>query len=154
MGKFITTVTIIQRWTLCSCHRNSTYSGRMATFVPGEMLRCPYRASGPPYCESDLFSAADVAIQSGIKMLFISMVASKMLMPKKKTKSPKKGNGYRCILSVNRIILRWILHSCHIQKFYSGRTANVVIYCKNSWVAMQVHHTSGIPIFFRLQRWP
>ena len=55
------------------------------------------------------------------------MVASKMLMPKKKIKSPKKGNGYRCILSVNRIILRWILHSCHIQKFYSGRTANVVI---------------------------
>ena len=57
------------------------------------------------------------------------MVASKMLMPKKKIKSPKKGNGYRCILSVNRIILWWILHSCHIQKFYSGRrpTANVVI---------------------------
>ena len=88
-----------------------------------------------------LFPAADKAIE----FLLISMVASKMLMPQKKIKSPKKGNGYRFIRLTVRIILRWILHSCHriLQRTYGHRG-----YCKHSWVAI------GNPYFFMQQRWP
>ena len=80
------------------------YSGRMSTVVPAEM-----------YCESVFFPVAQVVMEllSEIKVFLISMVALKMLMPQTKTKNrPKRGNGYKFILSVT-IILGWILHSCH-----------------------------------------
>ena len=71
-------------------------------------------------------------------MLLISMVASKMLMPQKKIKSPKKGNGYRLYYQ--------------LQLFYDGlctvvteilqRTYGHRGYCKNYRVAI------GNPYFF------
>ena len=130
------------------------YGGPCAVIT--EILQWPYghlrscrnvavAIQGHHIANLNLFPAADVAIEllSGIKMLSISMVASKMFMPQKKIKSPKKGNGYRLYYQ--------------LQLFYDGlctivteilqRTYGHRGYSKNSGVAMQVHRT-GNPNFF------
>jgi len=53
MGRFIPTVTIILRWILCSCHRNST----VAIWPPLFLQKCCRGHIGPPYCESVFISS-------------------------------------------------------------------------------------------------
>ena len=120
-------------------------NGRIATVDGCSCRNVVVAIQGHHIANLNLFPAADVAIEllSGIKMLSISMVASKMFMPQKKIKSPKKGNGYRLYYQ--------------LQLFYDGlctvvteilqRTYGHRGYSQNSGVAMQVHRT-GNPNFF------